>query len=169
MAMFSADSSHVRTGQPSVPSRRRRSGFSLLELTVVLILVGIITATAGPRISVMRSKQRVTRAASTIQTNLEKAFAISTRNRAPMEIVWNATTMKLSVTNRAGTMTYGELKLGSDYGLRTGEVTASASKIEVFPNGLASGALTITITTTRGSATYTKVVTMNRAGLVKVT
>ena len=167
--MFSADLSHVRPGQPSVPSRRRRSGFSLLELTVVLILVGIVTATAGPRISVMRSQQRVTRAASVVQTNLEKAFAVSTRNRAPMEIVWNSTTMKLSVTNRAGTMTYGELKLGSDYGLKTGEVTASASNVEVYPNGLANGPLTITITTVRGSATYRKIVTMNRAGLVKVT
>jgi prepilin-type N-terminal cleavage/methylation domain-containing protein len=167
--MTVADFSQARLGRSSIPGRRRRSGFSLLELVVVLILVGIVTATAGPRISVMRSQQRVVRASSVIQTNLEKAFAIATRNRAPMEIVWNATTMKLSVTNRAGTMTYGELKLGSDYGLKTGEVTASASSVEVYPNGLANGTLTITIRTVRGSGTYQRVVTMNRAGLVKVT
>ena len=167
--MFSADISHVRPGQPSVPSRRRRSGFSLLELTVVLILVGIVTATAGPRISVMRSQQRVSRAAGVIQVQLEKAFAVAGRNRQPMEIVWTASTLTLSVTNRGGTQTYGQAKLGSDYGLKTGEVTASTSSVEVYPNGLANGTITLTISTVRGGTTYTKVVSMTRAGLVKVT
>jgi type II secretory pathway pseudopilin PulG len=168
LTMTAAGFPSIRATRSRVRTRRPRAGFSLLEMIVMLILVGIVASISGGRLTAMRAQQQVTRASSVIQTQLEKAFAIAGRNRQPMEIVWNSTLRQLSVTNRAGTLTYGQLKLGSDYGLRSGEVTSSATSVEVYPNGLANGTLTITIQTVRGGRTYTKVVSMNRAGLVKV-
>jgi prepilin-type N-terminal cleavage/methylation domain-containing protein len=53
------------------PNRlRARRGFSLMEMLIVVILVGIIMSVAGVRVSGMMTQQRVIRAASTIQTQL---------------------------------------------------------------------------------------------------
>lgn len=167
--MTLANSTRVRSGLPSVPRLRSRRGFSLLELVVTLIIIGIVTAISTGRISAMRAQQSVTRSAGLIQTQLEKAFAVAGRNRAPIHIVWNATTMVLSVTDRTEAVTYGFARLKDDFGLKAGEVTVSQTPTEVYPNGFANSNLTITITTVRGGSTYKKIVYMTRTGLVKVT
>jgi prepilin-type N-terminal cleavage/methylation domain-containing protein len=167
--MISADTAHVPSGSSSLPGLRSRPGFSLLELIVTCILVGIVAAVSTGRITSMRAQQQVTRSAGQIQTQMEKAFAIAGRNRAPVHIVYDPTQMTLSVTNRAETVTFGvPTRLGSDFGLTSSEVTASQSSVEVYPSGFAHDTLSITISTIRGSSTYTKRVRMSRAGLVKV-
>lgn len=166
--MISADSACVRSGSSSVPGLRSRPGFSLTELIITCILIGIISAISAGRITSMRAQQQVTRSAGLIQTQMEKAFAVASRNRAPMHIVWNSTTMILSVTNRAETVTYGQARLKDDFGLKSGEVTTNLNSVEVYPNGFAHDTLSITISTSRGGSTYTKRVRMSRAGLVKV-
>jgi prepilin-type N-terminal cleavage/methylation domain-containing protein len=170
LTMTSPDFFSVRQGKSRAPRPITRRGFSILELVITLVLVGIVALISGGRITAMRDQQRVTRAAGSIQVQLEKSFAIAGRDRQPVEISWNATTLTLAITNRSGTITYGSAYLGnSNYGLKTGEVTATATNVEVYPNGLASGTLSITINTVRGTRTYRKVVSMTRAGMVKVT
>jgi prepilin-type N-terminal cleavage/methylation domain-containing protein len=168
--MTAPDFSRRRPGRSSALPHRLRSGFSILELVVTLVLVGIVGVISTGRITAMRAQQQVTRAAGGIQVQLEKSFAIAGRNRKPVEIAWDASKLILSITSRDGAVTYGQAFLGnSSYGLRSGEVTASTTKVEVYPNGLANGTITITISTLRGGKTYTKIVSMTRAGLVKVT
>jgi type II secretory pathway pseudopilin PulG len=48
-----------------------------MEMLVVVILVGIIMSVAGLRVSGMMTQQKVIRAASTIQTQMETAFALA--------------------------------------------------------------------------------------------
>lgn len=149
---------------------RARSGFSILEMLVVVVLVGIIMSVAGVRVSGMITQQRVVRAASTIQTDLELAFALAGRSREPTKIVFSSSTgaILLRVTNRAGTTEYrrSDLKL---LGLNHGDVTASTNEITVFPNGFASDVLTLRVSATRNGETFTRVVQMTRAGMIKVT
>src|SRR5438876_11423455 len=105
--MTSADLARVRSGRSRVPRLRSRPGFSLTELIITGILIGIVTAVSTGRITSMRAQQQVTRSAGSIQVQLEKAFAIAGRNRAPIHIVWNSTSMVLSITSRDGATTYG--------------------------------------------------------------
>jgi type II secretory pathway pseudopilin PulG len=146
---------------------RSRRGFSLLELVVLLVFVGIVGVASTGKVSAIRAQQQVARGASLIQTQMEQAFALAGRNRAPIRLSWNSTTLVLSATDRAGTTTYGRVYL-SNYGFKSSEIAVTTTPVEVFPNGFASDTLSITITTTRGTNTYTKRVRMSRAGLVKV-
>jgi type II secretory pathway pseudopilin PulG len=141
----------------------------LLEMMVVLMMVGVLSALSVGKIAGMRAEQRVVRAASVIQTEMEQAFALSGRNHAPMHILWSSTTMILRVTDRSEATEYGRARLNDgNYGLRSSEVTVSRNTTEVYPNGFAQDTLSITISTQRGGTTYSKRVRMSRAGLVKV-
>src|SRR3954470_24937590 len=91
------------------PRRRLRTGlrarpaFSILEMLVTVILVSLLMSVAGVRVAQMRSQQKVVRAASIIQTDLELAFALAQRNRTPTQIVWSTSAYVLSIQDRAGT------------------------------------------------------------------
>jgi prepilin-type N-terminal cleavage/methylation domain-containing protein len=169
--MRSAHSFGPRSGRSGSVSRRSRRGFSLLELMVVLVLIGIVTATAGVRVGAMMTQQRVTRAAGMIQSDMELAFALAGRNRKPMRLTWtaNASQMTFRVTDRTGAIVYKSTDFkSSSFGLSLGQVTASSNLVEVYPNGFASDTLAIQISVTRNSQPYTKRIRMSRAGLVKV-
>jgi prepilin-type N-terminal cleavage/methylation domain-containing protein len=167
--MLLAPFSNVRVGRSGRLCTRPRHGFSILELVVVLVLVGIVGVISTGRISAMRAEQRVVRSAGVIQTQMEQAFALAGRNHVPMHIVWNSTTMLLRVMDRSEATTYGTTNLSnSGFGLHASEITVSRNSTEVYPNGFANDTLSITITTQRGGTTYSKRVRMSRAGLVKV-
>ena len=152
------------------PSRlRARAGFSILEMLVVVILVGIVMSVAGVRVTGMMTQQRVIRAASTIQTDMEMAYAIAGRNRVPMKIVFstNAAAILVRVTDRDGATEYKRTDL-KQLGLANGSVTASSNEVTVFPNGFASDTLSIQVSVTHNGVTHKRRVRMSRAGMVKV-
>jgi prepilin-type N-terminal cleavage/methylation domain-containing protein len=148
---------------------RARPGFSIIEMLVVVILVGIVMSIAGVRVSGMMTQQRVIRAASTIQTDMELAYAIAGRSRAPTNIVFStsAGNILVRVTSRDGATEYKRTDL-KQLGLSNGDVTASSNTVTVFPNGFASDTLSIQISVTKNSILYKRRVRMSRAGMVKV-
>ncbi|MEO5568592.1 MAG: type II secretion system protein [Gemmatimonadaceae bacterium] len=148
---------------------RARPGFSIMELVIVVMLAGVVMSVAGLRVSGMITQQKVVRAASTIQGDMELAFAVAGRNRAPTKLVWSssASAVMLRVTNAAGTQEFKRTNLKS-IGIFNGDVTVSSSAVTVFPNGFASDTLSLTISVTKNGKTYKRRVRMSRAGLVKV-
>ena len=148
---------------------RARPGFSILEMLVVVILVGIVMSMAGVRLSAMMTQQRVIRAASTIQTDMELAFAVAARDRAPIKLVYseNSAAVLFRVTNRAGTMEYKRTDM-KPMGLNAADVTPSSTEVTVFPSGFASDTLSITVSVTHNGQTHKRRVRMSRAGMVKV-
>jgi prepilin-type N-terminal cleavage/methylation domain-containing protein len=143
----------------------RRAGFSLLELLIVLMIVGVISGLSAGRIHAIIVQARVARAATSLQTDLEAAFAIANRNRRPVRIAWSTSSMQMRVTDRSGSVFYRRTPLGRDaYGFTSSNVSFSSSPIEVFPNGLANDTLTITLT----AESNTRKIRMSRAGMVLV-
>jgi prepilin-type N-terminal cleavage/methylation domain-containing protein len=141
----------------------RRTGFSLLELLIVLMIVGVVSALSAGRIHAIIVQQRVSRAATSLQSDLEAAFAIANRNRRPIRINWSTSSMQMQVTDRSGSIFYRRTPLGQDaYGFTTSNVTFSRSPIEVFPTGLANDTLMITLT----AEGNTRKIRMTRAGMV---
>lgn len=137
----------------------------MIEVTVALVIVAITSAMSAGRIHDLIIQQRIVRAATAVQNDLEAAFAIAGRNRHPIRIAWDSTTRQLGVTDRAGTTAYRHTGLGRDpYGLTGNAVAFSRSPIEVYPNGLANDTLTITFT----APNLIKRVHMTRSGLVQI-
>ena len=112
----------------------------------------------------LMSQQRVVHAATSVQNDLEAAFQIAGRNRAPVRISWDATVMQFSITDRAGTMTFRKTNLSRQaYGFASNAISVSTTPLEVYPNGLAADTLLVTIS----SNGFTKKLRMSRAGLVQ--
>jgi len=150
-----------RSGSPS-----RRAGFSLIELLTVFVIAGILGMLSIGSISKQIQQSKVRRAAQSITNDLQSAFAISARNRAPVRLVWDASKMMFSVTNRAQTVAFRKVTLGAaaGYSLRASQVTVYPSvPVEVYPNGLATDSMSITIAVPN----YTTRIRMTRAGLVQ--
>jgi prepilin-type N-terminal cleavage/methylation domain-containing protein len=145
---------------------RTRRGFSILELVIAIVVIGIISSISVGKIHDLLVQQRVYRASNIIQTNVEAAWALAARNRRPIRISWDTASRQIKITDRAGTTTFRKASLGQDpYGLPSGAVTFSNNPVEVYPDGLANNSLLITISVT--SPAVTKRISVSRAGLVQ--
>lgn len=142
-----------------------RAGFSLLELMVVVMIMGVVGTMSAGQVHKLIIQQRITRAASAVQNDLESAFSTAGRNRRPVQIAWNSTTQQLEIKDRAGTNTYRHTNLGRDpYGFTPSAVSVSRSSVEVYPTGLANDTLVVTMSLEN----ITKKVRMSRAGMIQI-
>jgi prepilin-type N-terminal cleavage/methylation domain-containing protein len=152
------------------PSWRRLlsggTGFSLVEILVALTIVGIFAAMSIPRASRIMNQTKVQRAAQALQMEVQQAFAIAGRNRAPVILRWDAGTRQLRVTNLAGTTVYRRLGVGDGggYVLTANEVSVVPTALTVFPNGLAADTLVIGV----ARSGYTRRIWVSRSGIVKL-
>jgi type II secretory pathway pseudopilin PulG len=137
-----------------------------VEILVALTLVGIAAALSIPRAATVINQTKVQRAAQALQIEVQQAFAIAGRNRAPVRTRWDAATTQLRVTDLAGTTVYRRLGVGSGggYGLTSSEVTVAPTSVTVFPNGLAADTLVINVARTG----YSRRIWLSRSGIVKV-
>jgi len=146
-------------------SLRARAGFSIMELLIVMLIMGVMAQLSMGRVHALMNQQRVVHAASAIRNDLEAAFQIAARNRKPVQIKWDAANQQFIIGDRSGSMFYRKTNLGRQaYGFQNGEVTVSQSPLQVYPNGLAADELVITI----NSQGVKKMIKMSRAGLVQV-
>jgi Tfp pilus assembly protein PilE len=131
-------------------------------MMVALALMGILAAIATRSSASIMTHSRVNRATSVVAADLASAFALAERERKPIRVRRdNATTY--SIRDRVTDSVYTKRDLGSssEYNL---SVAFSQSPVDVFPNGFASSALTVTLT----SLSYVRTVTMTRAGAIRV-
>ena len=153
--------------QPSPTPRRRRHrrGLSLTEILVALTILGIGAAISIPRASKVMTQTRVQRAAQAMQIEVQQAFAIAARNRAPTQIRWDGSSTQLRITNVGGGTVYRRLGVGTGggYGLTSSDVTVYPTVLTVFPGGLAADTLSIRVS----KSGYSRNLWMSKSGIVK--
>jgi type II secretion system protein H len=147
-------------------SMTTRSGFSLLELLIVLAMAAIVTAMAAPSLARSMAATKLQRAANVIAADLQLAHSTAARARQPVQVSVDASGKLMRVRSYPTTTTmYSErwFNTTSEYPVQA--MTVSTANIVLYPNGLGSSDITITLT----AAGRTRVVTMNRTGQVRIT
>ncbi len=147
---------------------RRRSlpaGFSMLEMLLVLIVIGLLVAISIPKMGRVMRHERVNRAAQVVVADLQNGFAMAGRQRAPVRLTFTAATKTYVFSDRAtGTVFQTRVMDNrSEYALST--LSASPSSIDVLPNGIGSVSLIVTI----AQGDYSRTVTASSAGFVRLT
>ena len=143
---------------------RLRSGFTIIETIIVLVIVAMLAALITPKVNEAITKSRVQSSAAVIASDLQLAFSLANRQRTPLRVTVDPGGTKYTIATRSGTVIKERL-LGDASDLRVGSLTTTVSTLDVFPNGLSSGPITITVR----SNGYTQRVRMSRTGHVRVT
>ena len=138
-------------------------GFTVAQLLVAMMIFGIVTTMAVPKAAESIRIARIDRA---VAIDLEQALGLAARQRSPVRIAQPNGTRQIVVTNVADGTVYSTTDLGDDtrVGVRVGELTLAPTSVSLFPTGLVSAALTVTLET----GNHTRTVTMSQAGQIRV-
>jgi prepilin-type N-terminal cleavage/methylation domain-containing protein len=159
---------------PQSARASRRAGFTMIEILMVLIVFGISAMIAIRSVGDTLRRDRVSKTAAVLSTDIEQGFAIAARLRVPVRVRIYDTLLPLPrrqfiVRQRTDT-TYKyrvrELRTG-DFSLDT--LIKSKDSLDIMPNGLATDTLRLTLgVKSKAGSWYWKVIRVTRAGLVKV-
>lgn len=140
-------------------------GFSIFELLIVVVILGILATMTGPAMSRIVRHNRVNRAATIIASDLQNAFAVAARQREPVRIQADASTRSYQFVDRkTGTVLRIRTFYGDTSEYRLTSLVFSPATIDVFPNGVSSAADTINL----ANGDYSKRITVSTAGFVRV-
>ena len=135
---------------------QRRTGFTAIEIIIVLVIVGLVAGFATPRISNTIAQDRVRRAAGVVASNIELAFQYAARTRKPVSVTLNSSTRVLAITDRAAGTIYKQMDLSqAGTWALTGASISPTAGITIFPTGISSAAVTVTLTNNAFSKTVT--------------
>ena len=143
-----------------------RPGVTMVELVFVLIIIGIAGTMAAPRFAGMSHSTKTNAAAAVIQTDLRRAFSEATKNRRPVRITFTNASQRYTVTDRqSGAVIWTRYLSGNTAEYSVASMVAAPTSIDIFPNGIASASLVVTVTV----VTQSRRVNMTRVGNVRIT
>jgi prepilin-type N-terminal cleavage/methylation domain-containing protein len=144
---------------------RVRAGFTLMEVLAVMLIFGVLAATAMPRFNSGLMESRLQRAATVVSADLRLAHSLAERQRAPVTVLVDVGSKVLRVVDtRTPEKVYSERHFAGQRSFGVTGMTTSTASVVVYPNGLASGDLVIKLQAPGGART----VKMTRAGVVRV-
>jgi len=146
-----------RPGLASVP------GFTMLEMLLVLIVMGILVTIAVNKTSRIMRHERVNRAAQVMVQDFQNGFAMAGRQRAPVRLTFSPTARTYAFTDRATGTNYLTRYMDNTSEFQLSTMTPSSSTVDVLPNGIGSTAFTVTISL----GDYSKTVSASTAGFVR--
>jgi prepilin-type N-terminal cleavage/methylation domain-containing protein len=141
-----------------------RFGFTVIELMMVISIIGILAALAGPATSRIVRHSRTNRAAIVIAADLQNAFAVAARQRQPVKIVSDAASRSYQFVDRK---TGAVLRIRSFYGdtseYHLTKLVFTPATIDVFPSGVSSQALVVDL----ANGDYARQIKASTAGFVR--
>jgi len=155
----------MATSSRKYATTRGLKGFTLFELLIIVVILGIAATMMGPAMSRIVRHQRVNRASMIIVSDLQNAFAVAARQRQPVRVQADAASRSYQFVDRTtGTVLrirafYGDT---SEYKLST--LLFTPATFDVFPNGVSSAPVTIDL----ANGDYTRRITASTAGFVRI-
>lgn len=151
--------------EPTGAPNAARGGFTLLEVLVSMMIIGIVVATVTPRVGRSMSQTRVQQAATAIASDVQRAFSLAAQRRSPVRISIDTAGKTFYIRNRARDTMYVTSSYTSASDIGVTQMQASDTTIVVYPNGLSNTAFTITVNAGGG---IRRRVVATRAGQVRV-
>jgi Tfp pilus assembly protein FimT len=142
-----------------------RRGFTVAELLLLVVVVGLLAVVAGPRTVAVLQRAGLQQAASVVANDLEQAVSLAARQRRPVRIACDCVAGTYTLVDRTtGAVLFRRDIVGTSAGYGVGALAFSPAQVEVFPSGVTTGALTVTLSSSGGS----RRVIMSAGGLVRV-
>ncbi len=141
-----------------------RSGFSLIEVSLALIVLGVITLIAMPRVGQSIARHRLDRATAQVASDLENAFAIAQREGKPIRLSCSCDSGRYQLTDPSGRTVRLSRALTADSSYAVQSLVFSTTPVDIFPSRTASSADTVTISS-GGSA---RRIVMTTSGEVRI-
>jgi prepilin-type N-terminal cleavage/methylation domain-containing protein len=135
----------------------RRSGLTLLELTIVLAITGVLTAVAVPRLVGLRNASAVRSAASEVAASFTLARQSAVAGRTTMAVVFD--TVAGDVIVRAASRVVSRRQLRGIYSV---VVSVNRDSAVYDARGMGYGVSNVTIRIRRGS--FVDTLTVSRLG-----
>ena len=116
--------------------RSNQSGFTLIELVVVLSITAILTSIAIVKVGPTVERARVRRSASLIAADIQYAQMIAARQRKPVVIITSEALKSYIIRDASSTTIFRERYFGDDTSFELKKFEADPDNIVIFPNGV---------------------------------
>ncbi len=144
---------------------RNQSGFTLIELVLVLVVSSILASIAILKLAPTMERARVRRSATMIATDLQWAQMIAARQRRPVVFIVSEALRGYMIRDAASSTVFRETYLGDDTELQLDQLDATPTTLEIFPNGVVRSAGNYVVRVN----TVQRYVRITRAGQVRIT
>ncbi|MES2124187.1 MAG: GspH/FimT family pseudopilin [Gemmatimonadota bacterium] len=135
-----------------------RQGFTLTELLLVIVVIGILLAITAPRIATAMARRNVTGATAGMEALLRRARASAIQTRLPATITFASGVATVTVDSAGTAKVVGQpLNFAAQYGGVA--VTPSSATLRIEPTGLIVTGTPYTMIATKGSAADTTLIT----------
>ena len=141
-----------------------RRGFTLPEMLIVIVIIVLLTAMTFPSTAKRLRRGRVNQAASIVAGDLQSAVSYAARQRKPVRVTFAPGATSFNVADRATGTVIRRRELGQDTEWKVSTVLFSNPTVDIFPAGIASLPLTVTVS----DGSYSRQVRLTRAGFVQV-
>ncbi len=135
----------------------RRRGFTLIELMIVVVIVGLLLSVSIPSVGRQVSTDRANRSASVVLGMLDEAGQLAMRRKTPVTITFASGSLNISDLGSGAVIK--SRNFGGTNDLKGDVTLAPNGGITIFPNGRGSAALTVTVTGGSATARVTRTAT----------
>jgi len=142
------------------------AGFTIFEAILVMLIIFVVVASLIPKVGQTLGHARVNRSANVIAAEFMLSQSLAARQRAPVILAVNASTLTLTISQTPPSTTVLRtyvFDITSDFKL--GALSASPSSVQIMPNGTATATMLVTV----GSTDYFHQVRLTQAGQVRIT
>lgn len=131
---------------------------------MVLLIVAVVVGSLIPTVHRQLTHARINRGANTLAGDMLQAQSLAARQHAPVTVLFDSTAKSVMITRTAVGDTLVKRYYGANTDFNFQAFTPSVLSAIVFPNGMCSASVTVTIS----GEGLSRTVSLSRAGQVRI-